>query len=107
MGEFVRVASVSDIPSGEMRAFEVEGTDVIVGNWEGEFYAFGYICPHADGTLLYGWMMDGIVECPFHAGQYDLKTGEPCMPPAEGMLPLYKVQIDGDDVKVSLDRVNA
>jgi nitrite reductase/ring-hydroxylating ferredoxin subunit len=102
MGEFVKVANVNDIPSGEMKMYDVNGRDVIIGNWEGTFYAFDSICPHADGALIYGWMMDGVVECPFHAGQYDLRTGEACMPPADGLLPIYEVQIEGEDIKVAL-----
>jgi len=39
-------------------------------------------------------------ECPFHAGQFNVRTGEVVSPPPAEPIPTYPVQIEGDDIKV-------
>ena len=58
MGEFVKVATLSDIPPGQRKAVWVEGQRVLVFNVDGTLYAVDESCPHRDGTLniaLRGW----------------------------------------------------
>jgi nitrite reductase/ring-hydroxylating ferredoxin subunit len=103
MGEFVRVASASEIPSGEMMVVDVGDQEVVVANVGGEFVAFGNECTHRGGPLGEGLLEGDTVECPFHAARFNAKTGEATGAPAESPIPTFKVQVDGDDVKVSVD----
>ena len=43
-----------------------------------------------------------VVECPFHAGQFNVLTGEVVGPPPDEPLPTYEVKVDGDDVSVAV-----
>jgi nitrite reductase/ring-hydroxylating ferredoxin subunit len=44
-----------------------------------------------------------VVECPFHAGTFDVSTGEALSYPATDPLRTYAVRIDGDAVVADLD----
>ncbi len=100
MVEFVRVASAGDIPPGEMMIVEMEGEEIVIANVGGEFYAFQNECTHRGGPLGEGILTGEVVECPFHAGQFNVKTGEVVAAPPSNPIATYAVQVDGDDIKV-------
>jgi nitrite reductase/ring-hydroxylating ferredoxin subunit len=103
MPDFVRVASVGDIPPGEMIIVEAGGKEVVVANVDGEFFAFQNECTHRQGPLGEGMLLDGgVVECPFHGGQFDVRTGEVVASPPEEPVATYAVQVDGEDVSVAV-----
>jgi nitrite reductase/ring-hydroxylating ferredoxin subunit len=101
MPEFVRVASASEIPPGEMLIVEVDGEEVAIANVDGEFCAFQNACTHRAGPLGEGILTGDVVECPFHAGQFNVRTGAVVAPPPEDPLKIYSVQLDGDDISIA------
>jgi 3-phenylpropionate/trans-cinnamate dioxygenase ferredoxin component len=101
VAEFTTVAQVGDVPVGEMFLTDLDGDEVVLANVEGEIYAFSGICTHHWARLDLGDLDGDLVSCPFHGGQFCVRTGEAVTPPAALPLPIYKVQIDGDDIKVA------
>ena len=101
MADFVRVASVNDVPTGEMLVVEVEGDEIALANVDGQIYAIGNECTHRGGPLGEGILEDGIVECPWHQGRFDVKTGEVVDAPPANPVGSYQVQVEGDDIKVA------
>lgn len=100
MGELVRVAAASEIPSGEMTIVELDGQEIAIANLNGEFVAFQNECTHRGGPLGEGILMGDVVECPFHAGQFNVRTGEVVSAPPSEPIKIYAVQVEGDDVKM-------
>jgi nitrite reductase/ring-hydroxylating ferredoxin subunit len=43
-----------------------------------------------------------VVECPFHGGQFNARTGEVVASPPDEPVATYPVQVDGDDVSVAV-----
>ena len=101
MAEFVRVAGVSDVAAGEMLIVEVEGEEIVLANVDGEIYAFGGECTHKGGPLGEGLLEGDEVECPFHQGRFNVKTGEAVQEPPTDPIPTYQVQLNGDDIMVA------
>ena len=101
MAEFVRVAGRGDVPAGEMLIVEIEGEEIVLANVDGQIYAFGNGCTHRGGPLGEGLLEGDEVECPFHQGRFNVKTGEAVQEPPTEPVPTYQVQLDGDDVKVA------
>ena len=102
MAEFVKVADVAEVPPGEMKIVELDGREVVIANVGGQFFAFGSECTHRGGPLGEGMLMDDVVECPWHGGQFSVRTGEVVSPPPGADIPTFQVQVDGDDVKVAV-----
>ena len=74
--EEYRVAGLSEIPLGEGRAFEVDGTRVAVFRTRaGGVFATQAECPHKRGPLADGLVGGTTVVCPLHDRIYDLATG--------------------------------
>ena len=76
MSSFVKVASAGDIASGTGTCVEVAGRQIALFNVDGTFYAIDNTCPHRGGPLAEGELEGAAVTCPWHAWQFDLKTGE-------------------------------
>ena len=101
MAEFVRVAGRGDVPAGEMLIVEIEGEEIVLANVDGQIYAFGNGCTHRGGPLGEGLLEGDEVECPFHQGRFNVKTGEAVQEPPTEPIPTYRVQVDGDDIMVA------
>lgn len=102
MSDFVKVATTRDIPPGEMTIVDLEGQEIVVANLgQGEFVAFQNECPHRGGPLGEGLLDGTAVECPFHAGRFDVRTGEVLSPPPSAAIQTYRVLVEGEDVKVA------
>lgn len=97
----VRVAAVSEIPPGS--ALEVVAGDRVIAvfNVDGVFHALDAICPHAGGPLAQGKVVNGVVACPWHGWQYNLKTGENCLNPRINA-GCHTVRVEGNDVLIEL-----
>jgi nitrite reductase/ring-hydroxylating ferredoxin subunit len=98
---YVTVARTSDIESGAVKVFDVDGRDVGVANVDGKFYAFADVCTHDDGPVAEGELDGCVIECPRHGARFDITTGEVLMMPAVAPLPVYEVRIEGDEIRVS------
>ena len=50
-----------------------------------------------------GELNGDIVTCPWHAAEFNVKTGEVTDPPADEGVRSFPVKVEGDDVLVELD----
>ncbi len=54
MGQFIRVASTTDVAPGETKCVEASGKKIALFNLEGSFYAIDDTCTHRDVPLAWG-----------------------------------------------------
>ena len=104
MGTTVRLCAVNDIAPGTAGRFDVDGHRICVVRIGDDFYALGDQCSHADYSLCEGdvWEDEREIECPKHGSTFSLLTGEPQTLPATQPVPVYTLQVEGDDVLVVL-----
>jgi nitrite reductase/ring-hydroxylating ferredoxin subunit len=99
---FRRVVSLSDIPEGQGRLVETDGTAIAVFNaGAGRVYACGAVCPHEDGPLAEGWLEGDAVVCPWHGFDFALDSGR-CRVDAQLSVPVFPARVHADDVEVDL-----
>lgn len=81
----------SDVEQGEGLQVIIEGYPplAVFHLEDGEFYVTDDTCTHGDASLADGEIDGCEVECPFHAGAFDIKTGEPCGAPCSIPLKTY------------------
>lgn len=104
VGNWVRVAAVSDVPEGEMQAVEIGRTSLALYHLDdGSWHATENVCTHAFAMLTDGWLDGYEIECPLHAGRFDVRTGRALCPPVDEPVRSYPVRIDGDAVMVRMD----
>lgn len=102
MAEFVTVAKTADIPAGQAKTVDVNGTPVAVFNVGGTYYAIEDTCSHTGGPLSEGAVEGTTVSCPWHGAQFDLATGQALTPPASVGVKPFKVRVQGDQVQLGV-----
>lgn len=102
MSEFVRVASVSEIPDPGKAMFEVDERLVVVVHVAGLFYCIDDVCTHDGGPLGDGELCDHTIACPRHGAKFDVRTGEALTMPATEATASHQIKVEGDDVLVKL-----
>jgi nitrite reductase/ring-hydroxylating ferredoxin subunit len=75
MGEFVKVASASEIAPGQARLMNIKGKEIALFNIEGSFFALDNACTQ-EGPLAEGDIEGHEVACPWHGARFDIRTGE-------------------------------
>src|SRR3972149_1107217 len=101
MPEFVKVADVSEVGPGSVKQVTANGKTIALCNVGGRFYALDNQCVHRGGPLSEGYLDGENLECPWHAWQYDVKTGAVTMNPS-AKVPTYEVKIEGSAVFVAI-----
>jgi len=100
---WVKAADRSALSDGEVIGVIVAGREIALYEMDGEVYATDDICTHAYAKLSDGWMEKGEIECPLHAGRFDIRTGKATAPPCIDDVKTYPVRIDGNAIQVQLD----
>ncbi len=101
MAEYIRLAGVSDIPSGSCHITEINGRSIVIFNVDGTFFALDNTCAHRGGPLGEGELEGEVVTCPWHSWEYNVRTGMSLTTPSASVK-TYEVKTDGNDVKVLL-----
>jgi nitrite reductase/ring-hydroxylating ferredoxin subunit len=83
----IELCHVADVESGRGLRVEAEGLILAVFNVAGEFFVTDDACTHGPGALSEGDLENDIVECNFHGGRFNVRTGAvagpPCMVPVK------------------------
>ena len=94
----IELCNSADVAVGTALKVETEGLAVAVFNLDGQFYVIDDQCTHGPGSLSEGYIDGDIVECDFHNGAFNIKTGEVAAPPC--MIPVRTYPTTVEDGKV-------
>ena len=102
MAERIMLCSTADVAEGG--ALKVEKDDLILAvfNVDGEFYVTDDTCTHGPGSLCEGYITDDVVECDFHNGAFNIKTGEVVAPPCIVPLKTYPAIVEDGNVFIEV-----
>jgi 3-phenylpropionate/trans-cinnamate dioxygenase ferredoxin subunit len=100
---FQRACALSELRDSTPAKVDVDGLDVAVVRHGDEVFAIEDECSHAAVALSEGDVEDYTLECFLHGSRFDLRTGKPTGPPATEPVPVFPVQITGDDVLIDIE----
>ena len=63
-----------------------------IGDWSERILALHDVCAHAGGPLNEGKLVDGAIECPWHASRYRMTDGHVLQGPSVYDQPAYEVR---------------
>ena len=102
MSSKIELCNAEDVAVGTALKVEKEGLSVAVFNVDGEFYVLDDLCTHGPGSLSEGYIEDDVVECNFHNGQFNIRTGEVVSPPCMVPIKTYRATIVDGKVTIEL-----
>jgi nitrite reductase/ring-hydroxylating ferredoxin subunit len=102
MTDRLEICSVDEVPEGGTIKVEHGNLALAVFNLEGAIYVMDDLCTHGPGSLSEGFVEGDVVECNFHGGQFNIRTGEVVSPPC--MIPqrVYPVSIENGKVVIEV-----
>ncbi len=103
------VAAAADVPPGGRLIVDVEGRSIGIFNVDGDYLAVRNRCPHQGGPLCEGVQIGAltsegpghyaydraneIIRCPWHAWEFDLRTGASWFDPERTRVRAYEVEV--------------
>ena len=100
------VCNVNDIEVKQALRILIDDYPVaIVKDSDGGIHAIGDTCSHADISLSEGDVEGCRLECWGHGSQFDLRSGMPLQLPASETVPVFALEIHGDEVYVDITTV--
>jgi nitrite reductase/ring-hydroxylating ferredoxin subunit len=103
MSQRLDLCSTADISPGNALKVETGDLALAVFNVDGEFFVTDDLCTHGPGSLSEGYIEGDVVECNFHNGQFNIKTGEVVAPPCMIPIKTYKVVVENDRVLIETE----
>jgi nitrite reductase/ring-hydroxylating ferredoxin subunit len=99
----IELCNAGDVAAGTALKVELEkeGLTLAVFNVDGEFYVLDDMCTHGPGSLSEGYIEGDMVECNFHNGQFNIRTGEVVLPPC--IIPMKTYLATVEDGKVVIE----
>ena len=115
-----RIASVEEIEQGSRVIADVDGREIAVFAYDGDYYALANYCVHQSGPLCEGelqgtqefetqgddwtWRYDdepSVIVCPWHAWRFDVSSGEN-VDDSRYRVPTYEVGVIDGEIYVTV-----
>lgn len=98
--KYVDLCATADVADGAVVKVETGGLVVAVYHVEGRFYVTDDHCTHGPGSLSEGYLEGHVIECDFHGGCFDIRSGEVVEPPCMIPIRTYEVTVANGRVTI-------
>ncbi len=99
----IEVCRTDEVPVGAAIKVESGGLTLAVYNVDGTFYVTDDHCTHGPGSLSEGFLDGEVIECNFHQGCFNVRTGEVVAPPCMIPIKTYPASVEGGMVYIQAD----
>lgn len=96
----IDLCATDDVEPGAVLKVEAGDLTLAVYNVDGAFYVSDDACTHGPGSLSEGYLDGHIIECDFHNGAFDVRTGEIAAPPCMIPIKTYKTMVENGRIKI-------
>ncbi|RDV00919.1 MocE family 2Fe-2S type ferredoxin [Trinickia dinghuensis] len=103
MAQWVNACAAEDIEAEGVIRFDHAGrTFAIFRSPADEYFCTDGLCTHESVHLADGLVMDYVIECPKHSGEFDYRSGEAVRAPACRNLKTYPAKFEDGRVLVEV-----
>jgi nitrite reductase/ring-hydroxylating ferredoxin subunit len=90
---------------GKTTCVKNSGLEIAVHHLDsGELFATDNICTHEFAKLSEGWLLGDVLVCPFHGGQFNVRSGKGICRPIEKDLKTYEIQLIDNDIFIRIKK---
>ena len=94
-------AKTSDLAEGGAQTLKISEETIALFRVDGKFYAVQNRCLHRGGPLADGHVESGVVTCPWHGWEFDVKTAE-CRTMQGAKLKKYNTKVEKDEIYIEI-----
>ena len=102
MAEFVRVATLDEVPNDAIKAVRIGTHRIALVNAGGRLYAVSNICTHALCSFSYGLVQGMSLICTCHGAEFSVVDGRPLDSLGQAPLTCYEVRVEGTEITVGI-----
>jgi nitrite reductase/ring-hydroxylating ferredoxin subunit len=99
--DLLELCTSAEVAPNSATKVDKNGLSLAVYNLDNEYFVTDDLCTHGPGSLSEGYIEGDTIECDFHNGVFNIKTGEVVAPPC--MIPLRTYAVHVVDGKVYID----
>lgn len=99
--DLLELCASADVAPNCAAKIEKDGMSLAVYHLDDGYYVTDDQCTHGPGSLSEGYIDGDTIECDFHNGAFNIRTGEVVTPPC--MIPLRTYAVHTIDGKVYID----
>jgi len=103
MANRIDLCNAADVMPGTALKVEAGELTLAVFNVDGELYVTDDMCTHGPGSLSEGYIEGDVVECNFHNGQFNIRTGEVVSPPCMVPVKIYPAVVENGRVLIETE----
>ncbi len=96
------ICALDDVEEDEPFLAELDDVAYAIFQVEDEYFVTEDSCSHGPGSLSEGFVEDCQIECPFHQGKFDLRTGLPAGPPCEVPIKVWTPVVQGGSIYIDI-----
>jgi 3-phenylpropionate/trans-cinnamate dioxygenase ferredoxin component len=89
-----KICSVDLLPLGSLKAFQINGKEIVLINSRGSFFCLQGRCTHAGAPLVEGTVENDVLTCPWHGSKFKITNGELVKGPAKKGLQAYVLNVN-------------
>ena len=99
----LRLCRVDEVANDVPLRVEAAGAVYAVARSGGEFFVLADPCTHGPGKLSEGVVLGSELECPFHQGRFDLRSGRPTYPPCTEAVRTWTATVKAGEIFIDPD----
>lgn len=99
---WIDLTDAETLPDEDVLGVESHGKSFAIYKVNGEVYATNNICTHGHARLCDGFLEGYEIECPFHQGKFDIRSGKAMCAPLTVDVEIYPVKIEDGRVFVAI-----
>lgn len=95
----ILLCKTDEVSDGTPLSVNIEGYPALaVYEVDGEYFATDNLCTHGNAMLTDGYQEGEEIECPFHGGAFNIKSGEPTAFPCQIAIKSYPVIVENNEI---------
>ena len=98
----IGLCRTDEVPNGGTIKVETAGLTLAVYNVEGTFYVTDDQCTHGPGSLSEGFLDGEVIECNFHQGCFNVRTGAVVAPPCMIPIKTYPAAVENATIFIEI-----
>jgi biphenyl 2,3-dioxygenase ferredoxin subunit len=103
MSQRIALCKADEVAPNAALKVETNGLSIAVFNLNGHYFAMDDLCSHGPGSLSEGYIEGEEIECDFHNGRFNIKTGEVTSPPCMIPQKIYPVTVEDGTVFIEAE----
>lgn len=98
------IIRADQVPENDFRIVETGGINLLLCNVAGTFYAYENACGHENLSLETALLEGGVMTCPWHGYQFDVRQNGRCLTDPALHLKALPMKVENNVVKVALPK---